>query len=139
MARVLSKAVMRWWPDEMVPQYRPAAAVGEARRLWESAQLYEPFDITGQVAAKYGEHLRRTKHHRHTETLSHRSPCSSTRDLGSHVFLAPGHVGQRATAVTGTHHGRLWHQLLSEVHPRCSSCCLLVGIRRLTEAVRFKP
>lgn len=55
MAKVLSKAVMRWWPDEMVPQNRPQAAIEEARRLWEAAQLYEPFDITRQVALKYGE------------------------------------------------------------------------------------
>ena len=55
MAAVLSKAVMRWWPDEMVPQNRPTGAIEEARRLWEAMQLYEPFDITSQVAAKYGE------------------------------------------------------------------------------------
>lgn len=55
MAKVLSKAVMRWWPDEMVPQNRPRAAIEEARRLWEAAQLYEPFDISRQVALKYGK------------------------------------------------------------------------------------
>lgn len=59
MARVLSKAVMRWWPDEMVPYHRPRAAVEEARGLWEAAQLYEPFDVTGQVGAKYGERCRK--------------------------------------------------------------------------------
>ena len=54
MAKLLSKSVMRWWPDEMVPHNRPAGAIAEARRLWEAAQLYEPFDISQQVAAKYG-------------------------------------------------------------------------------------
>jgi hypothetical protein len=55
MARVLTKSVMRWWPDEMVPYHRPRSAIEEARSLWEAAQLYEPFDVTGQVGAKYGE------------------------------------------------------------------------------------
>jgi hypothetical protein len=67
MARVLSKAVMRWWPDEMVPQNRPPAAVEEARRLWEAAQLYEPFDITRQVALKYGERRCRHMNHMHAD------------------------------------------------------------------------
>ena len=59
---MLSKAVMRWWPDEMVPYHRPRAAVEEARRLWEAAQLYEPFDVTGQVGAKYGERSYKHNH-----------------------------------------------------------------------------
>jgi hypothetical protein len=84
MARLLSKAVMRWWPDEMVPQNRPAAAVGEARRLWEAAQLYEPFDITGQVAAKYGE-----PHHRSVADHNAMLPRIPAEDLGSQLVLAP--------------------------------------------------
>ena len=69
---MLSKAVMRWWPDEMVPYHRPRAAVEEARRLWEAAQLYEPFDVTGQVGAKYGE---RSYKHSHMPCQSAGSPA----------------------------------------------------------------
>ena len=76
MARVLSKAVMRWWPDEMVPYHRPRAAVEEARRLWEAAQLYEPFDVTGQVGAKYGEQHCRVRRHGRCGCFPHGCACN---------------------------------------------------------------
>lgn len=55
MQSIMSAAVMRWWPDEMVPMNRSREAEAEAKALWEGTHLYEPFDITSQVAAKYGE------------------------------------------------------------------------------------
>lgn len=60
MQSIMSAAVMRWWPDEMVPMNRSGEAQAEAKALWEGTHLYEPFDITSQVAAKYGASLVRS-------------------------------------------------------------------------------
>lgn len=54
MQSIMSAAVMRWWPEAMVPMNRDPVAVREAQALWEANNLYEPFDITGIVAARYG-------------------------------------------------------------------------------------
>lgn len=53
MQSIMSTAVMRWWPDQMVPMHRPAQAIADAKVQWEALHLYEPFDITQQVATKY--------------------------------------------------------------------------------------
>lgn len=82
MAKLLSKSVMRWWPDEMVPHNRPAGAVAEARRLWEAAQLYEPFDISQQVAAKYGASPRSCFPHGNAETPANVGSSHTCNALG---------------------------------------------------------
>lgn len=53
MQSIMSAAVMRWWPDQMVPMHRPNQAVADAKAQWEAMHLYEPFEITHQLASKY--------------------------------------------------------------------------------------
>jgi hypothetical protein len=57
MQSIMSTAVMRWWPDQMVPMHRPAQAIADAKVQWDALHLYEPFDITQQVATKYRESI----------------------------------------------------------------------------------